>query len=204
MNDVALRLSTSLPDGLSEDQIGRKIAEYGKNAPSPPPTHYVKDIFGYFFGGFGPLLFFGAILVFLAWKPLGEPPAEANLALAIVLVAVFLIQAAFRMWQDWSSARVMASIKNMLPEETQVVRNGVQVTTSAVDIVPGDILLIKAGNKLPADVRFVQASSDAKFDRSILTGVCSVLLNPLSSPAAPDKPARRIRALIRNGGFDRQ
>ncbi|EOO00222.1 putative h k atpase alpha protein [Phaeoacremonium minimum UCRPA7] len=41
---------------------------------------------------------------------------------------------------------------------------------AVTEIVPGDVLLVKAGNKLPADVRFVQVSSDAKFDRSILTG----------------------------------
>lgn len=41
----------------------------------------------------------------------------------------------------------------------------------ANEIVPGDILVIKSGNKLPADVRFVEISSDAKFDRSILTGM---------------------------------
>ncbi len=46
------------------------------------------------------------------------------------------------------------------------------MTVSAKDLVPGDVLIIKAGNKLPADVRFVKASSDAKFDRSILTGAC--------------------------------
>lgn len=39
-------------------------------------------------------------------------------------------------------------------------------------MVPGDVLHIKAGNKLPADVRFIEISSDAKFDRSILTGTC--------------------------------
>jgi len=40
----------------------------------------------------------------------------------------------------------------------------------APEVVPGDILHSKAGSKLPADVRFVEMSSDAKFDRSILTG----------------------------------
>lgn len=108
--------------------------------------------------------------VFIAWKPLGDPPQTANLALAIVLLAVFFIQAAFNMWQDWSSSRVMASIKTMLPDECMVLRDGVQVNMFAADIVPGDILVIKAGNKLPADVRFCEVSSDAKFDRSILTG----------------------------------
>ena len=46
-----------------------------------------------------------------------------------------------------------------------------RLTVVASEIVPGDVLYIKSGNKLPADVRFVEISSDAKFDRSILTGV---------------------------------
>lgn len=125
-----------------------------------------------------------AILVFIAWKPLGQPPAPANLALAIVLLAVFFIQAAFNMWQDWSSSRVMNSIKNLLPEHCQVVRDGQQVTLFADQLVPGDILLIKAGNKLPADVRFIKVSSDLKVDRSILTG-----RRPLCKPSLQDTVA---------------
>jgi len=156
--------------GLSEGQATRRIGEYGKNAPSKPESHRVKQILGYFFIGFGPILLLGSILVFVSWKPLGSPPAPANLALAIVLLFVFFLQAAFNMWQDWSSSRVMASIKTMLPEECLLIRDGVQVASMAADIVPGDILVIKAGNKLPADVRFIEVSSDAKFDRAILTG----------------------------------
>ncbi|KAK4191344.1 hypothetical protein QBC35DRAFT_375986 [Podospora australis] len=169
-DDVIGRLTTSLDQGLSQDQVKRRSVEYGKNTPSPPETHRFMQFMGYFFKGFGSILLIGSILVFVAWKPLGQPPAPANLALAIVLLAVFFIQAAFNMWQDWSSSRVMASIKNMIPEECHLIRDGVQVSTMAADVVPGDILLIKAGNKLPADVRFLQVSSDAKFDRSILTG----------------------------------
>lgn len=64
----------------------------------------------------------------------------------------------------------MASITAMLPESCNLLRNGSRTTVSATDIVPGDVVFIKAGNKLPADVRFVEVSSDANFDRSILTG----------------------------------
>ncbi len=164
------RLSSSPQQGLSSEQAKRRLTEYGKNTPSPPPTHRIQQIFGYFFKGFGSILLTGSILVFVSWKPLGEPPAVANLALAIVLLAVFFIQAAFNAWQDWSSSRVMASIKTMLPDSCLLLRDGAQVTVVASEIVPGDILYIKSGNKLPADVRFVEISTDAKFDRSILTG----------------------------------
>jgi sodium/potassium-transporting ATPase subunit alpha len=169
-NEIYTRLSTSPQQGLSTEQAKRRLTEYGKNKPSPPPTHYFQQIFGYFFKGFGSILLVGSILVFVSWKPLGQPPAQANLALAIVLLAVFFIQAAFNAWQDWSSSRVMASITTMLPDSCLLLRDGEQVTLMASDIVPGDFLYIKAGNKLPADVRFIEISSDAKLDRSILTG----------------------------------
>lgn len=72
---------------------------------------------------------------------------------------------------DWSTSRVMSSIKNLLPMECLVVRDGQQQSIPGTDIVSGDVLRIKLGDKLPADVRFVQVSPDAKFDRSVLTGL---------------------------------
>ncbi|OBR04367.1 Na+/H+/K+ antiporter P-type ATPase [Colletotrichum higginsianum IMI 349063] len=170
VDEILRRQSSSLADGLSPDQVQRRVAHYGRNAPSPAPTNHTKRILGYFFKGFGTVLLLASVLVFIAWKPLGSPPAVANLALAIVLLAVFFIQAAFNMWQDWSSSRVMNSIKTMLPENCMVIRDGHQAELLADQIVPGDILIVKSGNKLPADVRFLKVSSDAKFDRSILTG----------------------------------
>lgn len=63
----------------------------------------------------------------------------------------------------------------MLPESCNVLRDaGKQVNVPAAEIVPGDVIQIKAGNKLPADVRFVHVSNDACFDRSILTGTLLV------------------------------
>ena len=169
-DELYRRLSVSTEQGLSSEQIAKRAAEYGKNKPTPPPSGLFGKLMGYFFGGFGSILLAASMLVFVCWKPLGEPPAPANLALAIVLLAVFFIQAAFNAWQDWSSSRVMASITTMLPDQCVVLRDGAQISIEAVDLVPGDVIYIKQGNKLPADVRFIEASSDAMFDRSILTG----------------------------------
>ncbi|KAB2580769.1 putative h k atpase alpha protein [Lasiodiplodia theobromae] len=168
--ELCTRLSTSLQQGLSADGAARKLKEYGPNAPSPPPSTWFRRFVGYFFGGFGTILLIASILVFVAWKPLGDPPAPANLALAIVLLVVFFINAAFNFYQDWSSSRVMSSIKTMLPEECLLLRDGTKQHHPGADIVPGDVLYLKMGDKLSADVRFVEVSPDAKFDRSILTG----------------------------------
>jgi sodium/potassium-transporting ATPase subunit alpha len=91
-------------------------------------------------------------------------------ALAIVLVGVFVLQGTFNMFQDWSTSRVMSSIKGLLPEDCLTRRDSMDKSVPAHELVPGDIVFVKAGDKLPADMRFLQVSSDAKFDRAVLTG----------------------------------
>ncbi|KAF5859084.1 hypothetical protein ETB97_003326 [Aspergillus alliaceus] len=170
VEELQKRWQVDASQGLSQDQVQKRLRQYGKNAISPIPHRWFWQIFGYFFKGFGAILLVGCILVFISWKPLGQPPSQANLALAIVLLAVFFIQAGFNAWQDWSSSRVMASITAMLPESCLVQRDGSQLNVDAPNIVPGDVVYLKAGNKLPADVRLIEVSNDASFDRSILTG----------------------------------
>jgi sodium/potassium-transporting ATPase subunit alpha len=126
----------------------------------------------YFFGGFGSLLLVGGILVLIAWKPLGQPPAPANAALGIVLLLVFVIQAGFNAWQDYSSSKVMNSIMSMLPDTCLVLRDGHQTEISSTQLVPGDILFVRLGDKIAADLRMLEVSNDLRFDRSVLTGRC--------------------------------
>lgn len=64
----------------------------------------------------------------------------------------------------------MSSIKNLMPDECLVLRDGIKKSMMASELVPGDVIYIKLGDKLPADVRYIETSPDVKFDRSILTG----------------------------------
>lgn len=74
----------------------------------------------------------------------------------------------------------MQSITAMLPESCHVVRDGHQIEISAIDIVPGDILLLKAGDRVPADVRYIKVSSDMAIDRAVLTGGYCSFLSPVN------------------------
>jgi sodium/potassium-transporting ATPase subunit alpha len=85
-------------------------------------------------------------------------------------MAVILLQAFFNAWQDWSTGKVMSSINNMLPTQCLVMRDGKIITIDAAGLVPGDVVHLKMGNKVPADLRLVEVSDDLKFDRSVLTG----------------------------------
>ncbi len=64
----------------------------------------------------------------------------------------------------------MASITGMLPSDVQVLRDGIQKTIPAADLVVGDVVFVGLGNKIPADLRFIEVSSDLKLDRAVLTG----------------------------------
>ena len=107
---------------------------------------------------------------------MGEPnPQASNLALAVVLLIVVVVQAVFNAWQDFSTSRVMSSIKNMLPSAVQVLRDGKQVMVQAPDLVTGDIVYISMGQKVPADLRMIEVGGDLKFDRAVLTGEVRVI-----------------------------
>jgi len=58
----------------------------------------------------------------------------------------------------------------MLPAQVVVLRDGSSRSVHASELVPGDIVQIRAGNKIPADLRLCEVSGDLKFDRSVLTG----------------------------------
>ena len=107
-----------------------------------------------------------------AWKPIGDlsPPADpTNLGLGILLIVVIFLQAGFSAFQDWSSNKVMNSIKNMMPGSAIVIRNGHEINIPVEEVVVGDLVHLAYGNKVPGDVRIIE-SHDLRFDKSMLTG----------------------------------
>ncbi|KAJ2976707.1 hypothetical protein NQ176_g4791 [Zarea fungicola] len=142
----------------------------GRNTLPKPKANYWKKILGYVFGGFCSILWVGVIIFFICWKPLSNPPSPVNLALAILVIIVILLQAGFSAFQDWSTARTMNSITDLLPADALVIREGKTIKVSATELVAGDIVQLQIGNKVPADLRILSHSGDIRFDRAVLTG----------------------------------
>ena len=69
----------------------------------------------------------------------------------------------------------------MLPSEVIVLRGGNWSSVPASVLVPGDIVQIRAGNKIPADLRLCEVSSDLRFNRSILTGESDAVKGSVNS-----------------------
>merc|ERR1712223_1288087 len=124
------------------------------------------------FSGFAMLLWFGAILCFLAYgiqASAYEEPPDDNLYLGIVLSAVVTVTGIFSYYQEAKSAKIMESFKNLVPQYAVVRRNGEKITVKAAELTLGDIVEIKFGDRVPADLRVIEARG-FKVDNSSLTG----------------------------------
>jgi sodium/potassium-transporting ATPase subunit alpha len=169
-DQICQQLNVSSSQGLSAETAARRLERDGANTLPRPKTNYAKKLFWYVFGGFCSVLWVGVIIFFLCWRPLSNPPSPTNLALAILVIIVIILQASFSAFQDWSTVRTMSSIMDLLPSETMVLRDGKKTRIPATELVSGDIVFLEIGNKVPADMRLLSHSGDLRFDRSILTG----------------------------------
>lgn len=163
------RLGVSALSGLDTAQAKRRLDADGPNKISKPPNNWPRKIFTYVFGGFGSLLVGASAICFVAWR-IGQPPQASNLALAVVLLVVVLVTSFFNAWQDFTTSRVMESVRGMLPSDVALLRDGSIHVVPAAEVVRGDIIEIKMGAKVAADCRILSIESEIKFDRSSLTG----------------------------------
>merc|ERR1712214_213876 len=173
VDELCKRFTSNVADGLTDDQVKKGIEEYGLNQLTPPPTtpEWIKFC-QCLFSGFAMLLWFGAILCFLAYgiqASAYEEPPDDNLYLGIVLSAVVTVTGIFSYYQEAKSAKIMESFKNLVPQYAVVRRNGEKITVKAAELTLGDIVEIKFGDRVPADLRVIEARG-FKVDNSSLTG----------------------------------
>merc|ERR1711937_307428 len=173
VSELCKRFTSNVADGLTDDQVKKGIAEYGLNALTPPPTtpEWVKFC-QCLFSGFSMLLWLGAILCFIAYgiqASAYEEPPDDNLYLGIVLSAVVTVTGIFSYYQEAKSAKIMESFKNLVPQYAVVRRNGEKTTVKAAELTLGDIVEVKFGDRIPADLRVLE-SKGFKVDNSSLTG----------------------------------
>ncbi|KAG6335104.1 hypothetical protein ID866_3993, partial [Astraeus odoratus] len=182
-DEVYTRYSCHPTVGLETAAVQRKLKFDGKNIISPPPTKYWLKALNYVFGGFNFLMWIAFVVTILSYEPLGQPPSPINLGVAVLLMIVITVSTTFYAAVDWNASRIMKSIKSLIAEEAAVIREGKQQLVPANEIVVGDIIVLSTGDRVPADARIVQMSSDLKFDRSLLTGESDMVPGSLDATA---------------------
>ena len=160
--EVAAQLATS-PVGLDAATARQRLAQHGPNrlADARQKTiwqlllHQLADVM---------------ILVLLAAAGVSVLIGEAKSA--YVIMAIVLLNGVIGFVQEYRADKAMEALQKMAASHAQVLRDGQPVEVPTADLVPGDVVLLEAGNVIPADVRFLETHA-LKVDESSLTGESS-------------------------------
>ena len=157
----------SRSEGLSAAEVKHRRDQFGPNQLQQSHSSQWPRLIGKHFSNFFSLLLYGsAVLCFLA----EQSEAGTGLAtLGIALLGVALLNGFFALAQEARAERAMEELRKLLPGRVRVRRDRQGCEISAAEIVPGDLLLLDEGERVPADARVVQ-SRDLVVNNGPLTG----------------------------------
>lgn len=189
--ESAYRTVGSSPRGLSGDTAGERLRRYGPNAlPAPRRTPLVVRFARQFTDLFAVLLLAAAAITVLA-ALLSRPVDVGSLQLAVAILGVVVLNAAIGFAQEYSAERTVATLQAMVPARCRVLRDGQRAEVAVGEVVRGDLVVLEAGDAVPADCRFVDAHS-VTVDNAPLTGE-STPVRRTTDPAAPGTPVLEAR-----------
>lgn len=153
---------------MSTSEAEASLAQNGPNCITPPPKKSLVLLFISHFGNlFNVLLLISGGLSFILYAI--DRSQMVNLLLGAVLLFVATMNSSIEFYQEYKSAEILNSFMSLVPPMCTVVRNGNPIEINAKNVVVGDILSLKSGDKIPADIRIIQAN-DFKVDNSSITG----------------------------------
>jgi hypothetical protein len=155
--------------GLSDAEAAARLARDGPNQLTPPKKKSaLQKYLDCLSSLFNVLLIIAGILEYIL---LGIDPKDnfQNTYLGGILIAVAFLNAFIEFYQLQKSEAILASFLAMIPPACRVLRGGVLKTVPAMDLVRGDVVLVRMGDKTPADL-VIFGATDLKVDNSSLTG----------------------------------
>ena len=178
IDEVAAQLETRLDAGLSTAEVQTRLTEHGPNElHEKPPTPFWKLVLEQLNSFVVILLIVAAIISAL----LGDTVE------AVVILAIVVLNAVLGVVQESRAEKALAALKKMAAPEAETIRDGHRVRVSSRELVPGDLVLIEAGNYVPADLRLIE-SVNLKIDEASLTGESVAVEKQATDTMNPDVP----------------
>ncbi|EFN77354.1 sodium/potassium-transporting ATPase subunit alpha-2 [Harpegnathos saltator] len=166
------KLNTDPKMGLTEEQVRAIFLRDGPNALSPPKVtpEYLKFL-KCMFHGFALLLWVCAGLCFILYfvTYLMEEPDIGIVWLGVIIVLICIISGVFAYIQETKNIKVMESFEKMTPTFATVYRGGVKLRVPTEELVLGDLVEIRMGDKIPADIRIIDCHG-LRVENSSITG----------------------------------
>ncbi len=177
--DVYKALHTD-PSGLEEGEAAARLKSFGPNEiREARRISLIRTVTKHLVNLFALLLWIASIIAFI-----GEAlrPGEGFSILGFAIMGVIFINGGFAFYQEYKAERAFEELKKLLPYMITVIRSGKEREIVAKDVVPGDVVLLKEGDRVPADIRLIEAA-EMKVDNSSLTGESM----PVKRDASPQR-----------------
>ncbi len=188
--EEAIDAIASRSAGLTAEEIAARRERFGRNELPERKSRTVVARF---------LAQIDSLLIYVL---LGSAAITAVLGHAVdtgVILAVVIINAVFGVIQEGKAERALEAIRAMISPTASVIRAGQRMTVPARDLVPGDILLIEAGDRITADARLISARG-LRIDEAALTGE-SAPVDKLPQADLPDTPLAERASMAYSGTF---
>ncbi|HKI49285.1 MAG TPA: plasma-membrane proton-efflux P-type ATPase [Desulfobacteria bacterium] len=152
-------LFESSPEGLSGSEVRKRLETYGPNALEEKKGNPLLNFLGYFWGPIPWMIEIAAILSF----------AVRHWADFIIIMVLLLFNAVIGFWEEYQASNALEALKEQLALKARVRREGTWQSLPARELVPGDIIRMRPGDIIPADVKLV-GEDYLSVDQSALTG----------------------------------
>ncbi|WP_297475618.1 plasma-membrane proton-efflux P-type ATPase [Thermococcus sp.] len=159
VEDVLKYLNVDPKRGLSEEEAKRRLREVGPNEIPEKKVSPIVKFLSYFWGPIPWMIEIAAILSAIVhhWEDFG------------IIVSLLIINAVVGFWQEHKAENIMEYLKQKLALEVRVLRDGEWKTIPARELVPGDVIRLRMGDIIPADVKLIEGDF-LTVDESALTG----------------------------------
>lgn len=158
--EICDKLRVNPEKGLSDKDVNRRLVEYGHNSLAVKKG--VNPVF-LFLGQFKDFMVMVLMIATLISGLLGE------IADAVTILAIILLNAILGFVQEYKAEKSMESLRSLTAPEATVLRNGMGIKIPASHLVPGDIVMMETGDRIPADIRWLKATN-IRVEESALTG----------------------------------
>lgn len=182
--DVLRNLRTDCKNGLTQEEIKAKQQKYGKNKLQDQPK---ESILVKFIKQFNDFMIIILIIASIISAVVSTMQGENDYVDSIIIIAIVVINAIMGVIQEAKAEKSIEALKQMTPPIAKVLRNKKIFQINAEELVPGDIIVLEAGNYVPADCRLLE-SFNLKVEESSLTGETEAVLKNADTICKKDIP----------------
>lgn len=185
--EVLKKLDTQSKKGLCQEEVEKRQKQYGKNKLNDKPK---EKLIIKLLKQFNDFMILILIIASIVSAGISKMQGENDYVDSIIIIAIVVLNAIMGVIQEAKAEKSIEALQQMTPPKAKVIRDGENKEIHAEELVPGDIIILEAGNYVPADSRIVE-SFNLKIEESSLTGETEPVEKDANKICKPNIAIRR-------------